>query len=88
MPDGSDYIKQRVNMQQCVVACSLFSIAVCAVVEGTLCLFSDAACCSCHFSACMLTANVNLKSRIIKRFIGKTFTLNSKLELPEIELSP
>jgi len=33
-------------MKEFVVDSSLFSIAVCNVVDGTLCLFSDAACCS------------------------------------------
>jgi len=31
-------------MKPFVVASSLFSIAVCTVVRGILCLFSDAAC--------------------------------------------
>ena len=43
---GSECQKQSVHMQQCVVASILFSIAVCTVVDGTLCMFSDAACCS------------------------------------------
>ena len=46
MPGGSDCRKQPVDMKQFKVACSLFSIAVCTVAYGTLCLFSDAACCS------------------------------------------
>jgi len=43
---GSDYRKQPVDMKPFVVACTLFGIAVCTVAGGTLCLFSDAACCS------------------------------------------
>jgi hypothetical protein len=46
VPGGSDYRKQPVDMKAFVVACSQFGIAVCTVVDGTLCLFSDAACCS------------------------------------------
>jgi len=44
VPGGSDYRKQPVDMKPFVDACSLFSIAGCSVADGTLCLFSDAAC--------------------------------------------
>jgi len=46
VPGGNDYRIQPVDMKQFVVSCTLFSIAVCTVADGTLCLFSDAACCS------------------------------------------
>jgi len=59
VPGGSDYRKQPVDMKTFVVACSLFGTAVCTVADGTLCLFSDAAC----YSQLSVTLFVHVESK-------------------------